>query len=201
MDVAVLVALVGVGGTVLGVFFTQLMMNRREGVRLEHENRREADRHKHELDLKERELEDKNQEQRREERRQVYMKYYLAVNRFVSRDWGTAAQSRISLHSDRQDDEAAVYRAAFFELFREMRDAKLELDLTAPPPVRREAQNLENALSSMIEKMGAVGSGSLADYDYGEEDVDEIDKLQEEFRKAVRKDLDLPPEEDALQRN
>src|ERR671910_497925 len=93
MDIALWVAILGVGGTIIAQVVSNVFANRREAQRQEHER-----------ELKQIELEDKRQEQRREERRQVYKEYYLVVNKFISRDWWTAGRREAMLHPDRDEE-------------------------------------------------------------------------------------------------
>ncbi len=72
MDTALIVALIGVGGTLLASVLAQIIINRREAARLEHEREQKELELKEQRELKQSELEHERHENRREERLKAY---------------------------------------------------------------------------------------------------------------------------------
>ena len=177
METALIVAIVGVGGTVLtaivgvgGTLLVQRATDRREAKRLQRERELKETELEHTHKLKQLELEHEKQGKRREERILAYRNFFSAIGR------GTTISTELRVLDRSKQIEAAMSSAA------QLSAGMIEMYLVAQPTVLLAANALYKAVVDL-------------DEDPSDEELGRIQELRGNFIVAARNDLGVSPKD------
>jgi hypothetical protein len=168
LDTALIVALIGVGGTLLASVLAQIIINRREAARLEHEREQKELELKEQRELKQSELEHERHENRREERLKAYQAFYNAAR--------VNMQIRLRLSTVEASQRSDMVRTETDRLMM----SHAEVILLAPADVIWSADLIGKAVGQL------GGQKTLS-----EDDRKTMNHLLITFVGAVRADLDI----------
>jgi hypothetical protein len=180
MNIALIVALIGAGGSLLGVVgtatvarYAQVQTNRREEKGLDQERKLKDLQQNHELDLKRLELESTKFEKRREERVKAYRDFLNAVRQILS------SSSRLRV----VEPDKRIALAT--ELADRLGESYAEVSIVGPSTVTVLAYKLQSLVV-------AVG---LEEGDNLDGKKKEVEAYRNALLAEVSKDSDIPPGE------